>query len=47
MTKGGFSSRLANDEITTRGYRVLTFVKCTTIMITVLAVTSGLGSSFD
>jgi hypothetical protein len=45
--KGGFSSRLASDEITTRGYRMLTFAKCVTIMIVVLAVTSGLGSSFD
>jgi hypothetical protein len=26
---------------------VLTFAKCTTIMIVVLAVTSGMGSSFD
>jgi hypothetical protein len=41
------SSRLASDEITTHGYRVLTFAKCTTIMIAELAVTSGLGSSFD
>jgi hypothetical protein len=47
MAKGGFSSRLASDEITTRGYRVLTFAKCTTIMIAELAVTSGLRSSFD
>jgi hypothetical protein len=45
--KEDFSSRLANDEITTRGYKVLTFTKCITIMIVVLAVTSGLGSSFD
>jgi hypothetical protein len=30
-----------------RGYRVLTFAKCTTIMKAELAVTSGLGSSFD
>jgi hypothetical protein len=45
--KGGFYSRLASDEITTCGYRVLTFAKCTTIMIAELAVTSGLGSSFD
>jgi hypothetical protein len=28
-------------------YRVLTFEKCITIMIAVLTVTSGLGSSFD
>jgi hypothetical protein len=37
----------ASDEITTRGYRVLTFAMCTTIMTAVLMVTSGLGSSFD
>jgi hypothetical protein len=47
MAKGGFYSRLASDEITTRGYRVLNFAKCTTIMIAELAVTSGLGTSFD
>jgi hypothetical protein len=47
MAKGRFSSRLASDEITTRGYRALTFVKCTTIMIAELTVTSGLGSSLD
>jgi hypothetical protein len=41
------SSCPRSDEITTRGYRVLTFVKCTTIMTAVLTVTSGLGSSFD
>jgi hypothetical protein len=35
------------DEITIRGYRTLTFVKCTTIMIAKLVVTSSLGSSFD
>jgi hypothetical protein len=35
------------DEITTRGYRVLTSVECTTIMIAILTVTSGLGSSLD
>jgi hypothetical protein len=45
--KGGFSSRLASDEITTCGYKVLTFGKCITMMIAVLAVTSCLGSSFD
>jgi hypothetical protein len=45
--KRRFSSRLAIDEITTRGYRVLTSTECTTIMIVELAVTSGLGSSFD
>jgi hypothetical protein len=47
MEKGDFYSRLASDKITTRGYRALTFTKCTTVMIVELAVTSGLGSSFD
>jgi hypothetical protein len=42
-----FYSHLASDEITTRGYRVLTFAKCITIMIAELAVISGLGSTFD
>jgi hypothetical protein len=45
--KGGFSSRSASNEITTRGYMVLTSAECTTIMTAVLMVTSGLGSSFD
>jgi hypothetical protein len=45
--KGGFYSRLASDEITTRGYRVLTSAECTTVMIVEPAVTSGLGSSID
>jgi hypothetical protein len=45
--KGGFSSRLGSDEITTREYMALTFAKCTTIMTAVLTITSGLGSSFD
>jgi hypothetical protein len=45
--KNEVSSRLRSDEITTRGYNVLTFVKCTTVMTIVLTVTSGLGSSFD
>jgi hypothetical protein len=35
------------DEITMRGYRLLTSAECTTIMIAVLTVTSGLGSSLD
>jgi hypothetical protein len=35
------------DEITTHGHRVLTSAECITIMIAELAVTSGLGSSFD
>jgi hypothetical protein len=30
------------DEITTRGYRVLTSIECTTIMIVELAFSSGL-----
>jgi hypothetical protein len=47
MAKRRFSSRLASDEITTHGYRALTFAKCTTVMKTVLKVTSGLGSSRD
>jgi hypothetical protein len=47
MAKGGFSSRLASDEITSRGYMALTFAKCTTLMAAMLTVTSGLGSSFD
>jgi hypothetical protein len=34
-------------KITTRGYRVLTFAECTTIMIVVLVVTSSLGSSLE
>jgi hypothetical protein len=47
MEKGGFSTRLASDEITTHGYMVLTFVKCTTVMTVVLMITICLGSSFD
>jgi hypothetical protein len=47
IAKRRFSSCLASDEITTRGYRALTFVKCTTVMTAVLTVTSGLGSSQD
>jgi hypothetical protein len=38
---------LKDDEITTCEYRVLTSVKCTTVMIVVLMVRSGLGSSLD
>jgi hypothetical protein len=45
MVKRRFSSRSASDEITTRGYMALTFVKCTTVMTAVLTVISGLGSS--
>jgi hypothetical protein len=47
MVKRRFSSRSASDAITMHGYRALAFVKCTTIMIVELAVTSGLGSSLD
>jgi hypothetical protein len=36
---------LTGDEITTRGYMVLTSAESTTIMIAELMVTSGLGSS--
>jgi hypothetical protein len=45
--KRRFSSWLASDEINTRGYKVLTFAKCTTIMIVELIVMSGLESSRD
>jgi hypothetical protein len=31
----------------TRGYKVLTSAKCTTVMIAELVVTSGLGSSLE
>jgi hypothetical protein len=47
VVKRRFSSCLASDDITTCGYRVLIFEKCTTIIIVVLMVTSGLGTSFD
>jgi hypothetical protein len=47
MQKGGFSSRLASDEITTRGYMTLIFAKCTTVMTDVLTITNGLRSSFN
>jgi hypothetical protein len=47
MAKIRFSSRPISDEITTSGYRVLTFAKCTTIMIAKLAVTSDMGSSLE
>jgi hypothetical protein len=45
MKKRKFSSRLASGEITTRGYRALTFAMSTTIMIAELMIMSGLGSS--
>jgi hypothetical protein len=47
MEKGGFSSCLVSDEITTRGYKELTFAKCTTVMTVVLTITSDLRSFFD
>jgi hypothetical protein len=47
MAKMRFSSRSCSDEITTRGYKALTFAKCTTIMIADLVDTSGLGSSLE
>jgi hypothetical protein len=47
MAKRRFSSRLASNEITTCGYMMLTFAKCTTIVIVELAVTSDIGSSLD
>jgi hypothetical protein len=45
MAKMRFSSHLASDEITTRGYRAVTFAKSTTIMIAELTAMSNLGSS--
>jgi hypothetical protein len=45
MIKRRFSSHLYNNEITTCGYRVLTFAKYTTIMIAEPVVRSGLESS--
>jgi hypothetical protein len=47
MAKKMFSSRLASNEITTRGYKVSAFIKCITIMIVELTVMSDLGSSRD
>jgi hypothetical protein len=47
MAKIMFSRHPCSNEITTRGYRALSFVKCTTIMIAELAVTSVLGSSLE
>jgi hypothetical protein len=47
MAKMRFSSCLISNEITIRGYMMLTFIKCTTIMIVELVVTSGQESSFD
>jgi hypothetical protein len=47
MAQRRFSSRLASNEINMSPYRVLTFAKCTTIMIAELGVIGGLGSSRD
>jgi hypothetical protein len=47
MVKRRFSSSLASDEITTRGYMVLTCAKCTTAIIAMLTVTSVPGPSQD
>jgi hypothetical protein len=47
MVKKRFSSHLASDEITTHGYKTLSFVKSTTIMIAEFTIMSGLGSSRD
>jgi hypothetical protein len=42
MAKRKFSSHLASDEITMHEYRALTSTECTTIMIDVLTITSGM-----
>jgi hypothetical protein len=47
IAKRRFSSRLASNEITTHGYRSLTFAKCTTVITVMVTVTSGLGFSRD
>jgi hypothetical protein len=47
MTKMRFSSRMCSVEITTHGYRTLTFTKCITIMIIELAITGSLRSSLE
>jgi hypothetical protein len=47
MAKRRFLYSPMGDKITNRGYRALSFAKCTTIMIAELAVTSGLGSSLE
>jgi hypothetical protein len=45
MAKRSFSSRPRSDEITSHGYKALTFAKCATVMTVMLMVTNGLGSS--
>jgi hypothetical protein len=47
MIKMWFSSHLISAEITMREYKTLTSIECTTIIITVLMIMSGLGSSQD
>jgi hypothetical protein len=47
MAKGGFSSHPRSDEITTHGYRILTYAECTTIIIAEFVVTIGLESSLE
>jgi hypothetical protein len=47
MVKRRFSSPSASNEIITCEYMALTFVKCITIMIAELVVTSGLRSSLE
>jgi hypothetical protein len=47
MVKRRFSNRPCSDEITTSGYRALTFAKYTTVMIDVLIVTSSPGPTRD
>jgi hypothetical protein len=48
MVKRKFlSNHLASDEITTCGYKALTFAKSTTVITVVLMVTSGQRFSFD
>jgi hypothetical protein len=47
MAKRKFSSRPRSNEISTHGYKALTSIECTTIMIAELAVTSDLGSSLE
>jgi hypothetical protein len=47
MAKRRFCSRSTSDKITTCGYKALTFLKCTTIMIVKIVVSSGLGSPLE
>jgi hypothetical protein len=45
VAKRSFSSHPINDEITTRRYRVLTYIEWITIMRVELEATRGMGSS--